>query len=222
MDLSWLVPRLISFAVLLPAIVFHEVAHGYAALALGDTTAKNAGRLTLNPIKHIDLWGTIILPALMIFAFGVGFGYAKPVPVNPYRFKDYRMGMFLTGVAGPAANLVLAFVSGIVFRVAASGLLGLGQVALVVALAAEAFAAMNLMLLFFNLIPIPPLDGSRVLPLFLSDSAMRSYHQVERYGFMILFGFLYLAPRILGFDPIDVYFSYTLDPLLMLFTGMGR
>jgi Zn-dependent protease len=105
------------FGLLVPAIVIHEVSHGWAAYALGDTTAKDKGRLSLNPIRHIDPWGTILLPLLMVAVLGFGFGYAKPVPVNPYRFKDYRQGMFLTGIAGPASNLVLAVLSGLLFRI---------------------------------------------------------------------------------------------------------
>lgn len=201
-----------SFAVLVPAIIIHEVAHGWAAFLLGDSTAKDRGRLSLNPVRHIDLWGTILMPLLLVAIFGVGFGYAKPVPINPYRFKDYRQGMFLTGIAGPASNLILAFLSGLAFRGLGSGLLA--EVVL-------HFAYMNLALLFFNLIPIPPLDGSRVLPLFLSDRAMDTYHSIEQYGFIILFGALWLIPQVTGFNPIGWYISNTVEPLLVLFAGLG-
>ncbi len=201
---------------LIPAIVFHEVAHGYAAYALGDTTAKDAGRLSLNPLRHIDPFGTILLPLILVASFGVGFGYAKPVPVNPYRFKDHRGGMFLTGIAGPLANLVLAFVAGMVFRVTDGGA---DLLSVVLAFVAFQFVLMNLSLMFFNLIPIPPLDGSRVLPLFLSDRAMRSYAAVERYGFLILFGVLWLAPEFLGVDIVGSYLGVTVLPLLRVLTG---
>lgn len=200
------------FAVLVPAIIIHEVAHGWAAYLLGDSTAKDRGRLSLNPVRHIDLWGTILMPLLLVAIFEVGFGYAKPVPINPYRFKDYRQGMFLTGIAGPVSNLVLAFFSGLAFRA-----LGPGLIAEVVLL----FAYMNLVLLFFNLIPIPPLDGSRVLPLFLSDRAMDTYHNIEQYGFIIIFGALWLIPLVTGFDLIGWYISSTVDPLIALFAGIG-
>ncbi len=222
---SDVIQKVIAYGVLIPAIVVHEVSHGWAALALGDTTARDRGRLSLNPIRHIDLWGTILLPALMVLAFGFGFGYAKPVPVNPYRFRDYRMGMFLTGIAGPVSNLLLAVGGGILFRLAdtTAGVAGGGGLALaLLGLTAFYFVLMNLSLLFFNLIPLPPLDGSRVLPLFLSDRAMDAYHRVEQYGFVILFAFLWFSPRLLGFDPIDLYFSVTVDPLLGVLTGAGR
>lgn len=205
----------IRFALIIPAIVFHEVSHGYAALALGDPTAKNAGRLSLNPLKHIDLWGTILLPLLMIAVFGVGFGYAKPVPVNPWRFKDRRMGMFLTGLAGPASNLLMAAVAGAIVRVGV--LVGVTWLAT----AAYLFALVNLALLFFNLIPLPPLDGSRVLPLFLSDKALVQYHQWERYGFLILFAVLWLVPDLFHVDPVGAYFNVTVFPLLKLLTGVS-
>lgn len=200
------------FGLLVPAIVIHEVSHGWAAYALGDTTAKDKGRLSLNPVRHIDPWGTILLPLLMVAILGFGFGYAKPVPVNPYRFKDYRRGMFLTGIAGPASNLVLAMLSGLLFRiVGGAGLLGLSL---------YYFALMNLVLMFFNLIPLPPLDGSRVLPLFLSDRAMDLYHGVERYGFLIILVALWVLPSYLGVDPLGWYFGATVYPLLGLFTGV--
>ncbi len=209
---------LLPFLLIIPAIVFHEVAHGYAALLLGDTTAKERGRLTLNPLKHIDPFGTVLLPLLLIAMFGFGFGYAKPVPVNPNRFTgDVRKGMFLTGIAGPAANLAMAAIGGVVVRIAAvtggqTGWLFEG---------AYLFALVNLVLLFFNLIPLPPLDGSRVLPLFLSDKAMRTYAQWERYGFLILIGVLWIVPSVFHFDPISTYFRATAYPLLSLLTGVS-
>jgi Zn-dependent protease len=195
----------------MPAIIIHEVSHGWAAYFLGDTTAKDQGRLSLNPLRHIDPWGTILLPLLMVATLGFGFGYAKPVPVNPYRFRDYRMGMFLTGIAGPASNLVMAAASGLLFRVFPENIVGS---------LLYLFALMNLALMFFNLIPIPPLDGSRVLPLFLSDRALETYHALERQGFIILILLLWLLPSVLKIDPLGWYFSVTVMPLLRLFTGV--
>ncbi|PKQ38594.1 MAG: site-2 protease family protein [Actinobacteria bacterium HGW-Actinobacteria-1] len=204
---------ILRFALLIPAIVFHEVAHGYAALALGDTTAKDQGRLSLNPIAHIDPWGTILLPLLMTAMFGAGFGYAKPVPVNPYRFRgDRRVGMFLTGIAGPTANLVMATIAGIIVRI-----LGVDNI---IGTGAYLFALVNLVLLFFNLIPLPPLDGSRVLPLILPQSAMNAYHQWERYGFIILIAILWIVPAVFHFDPFTAYFKATVFPILTLLTGV--
>ena len=199
------------FGLLVPAIVIHEVSHGWAAYALGDTTAKDKGRLSLNPVRHIDPWGTILLPLLMVAVLGFGFGYAKPVPINPYRFKDYRRGMFLTAIAGPASNLVLAALSGVLFQVVGGAGL-IGQLLYF-------FALMNLVLMFFNLIPLPPLDGSRVLPLFLSDRALESYHSIERYGFLIIIAALWLLPSYFNVDPLGWYFGVTVDPLLGFFIG---
>jgi len=206
-----LVAVALRFGLLVPAIIIHEVSHGWAAYLLGDPTAKDRGRLSLNPVRHIDPWGTILLPLLMVSVLGFGFGYAKPVPINPYRFRDYRQGMFLTGIAGPASNLLLAAASGMLFRVLPAG---------IVAELLYVFALMNLALMFFNLIPIPPLDGSRVLPLFLSDSALETYHAVERYGFVILIAVLWLLPSYLNIDPLGWYFRVTVRPLLALFTGV--
>jgi len=222
MNTEALIFRAIAFAVAVPAIVLHEVAHGYVAYRLGDPTAKMRGRLSLNPFRHVDLVGTILLPLVMVAVFGFGFGYAKPVPINPAYFRDYRKGMLLTGVAGPSANLAMAFLGGMGVR--ALGLLppaGLGTIVAYVAIVFYYFAEMNLVLMFFNLITLPPLDGSRVLPVFLSDRALRTYAGFERYGLFILFGIMWLGPRWLGFDPFSVYFHLTVDPALRLFTGVG-
>lgn len=214
MDTGFLTILAMEFALLLPAIIVHEVSHGWVAYLLGDPTAKNRGRLSLNPVRHIDLWGTVLLPALLLFASGgrAAFGYAKPVPINPYNFKDYRRGMFLTGIAGPASNLLMAIVAGLLLRI-----FGLTSW---VMLALYYFALVNLTLLFFNLIPIPPLDGSRVLPLFLSDRAMQTYHQVERYGFVILLAVLWIVPQVLNVDPIGAYLGATVQRLMPLLTGI--
>lgn len=213
----------------IPAIVLHEVSHGYVSYRLGDPTAKMKGRLNLNPVNHVDLFGTVLLPLLLWASGAPVFGYAKPVPINPAYYKDYRKGMLLTGLAGPAANLTLALVSGLLVRF----LLPMGDLAtgsqasptftllgwLVYAL--YFLAQINLVLMFFNLIPIPPLDGSRVLPIFLSDKALMRYHQVEQYGILIFFALLLVLPRVLGFSPIGAYFNITVYPILQLFTGIG-
>lgn len=216
MDLVGIVlPYLVRFLLLLPAIVLHEVSHGWVAYLLGDPTAKNAGRLSLNPIKHIDPVGTLLLPAILLLASGgrAAFGYAKPVPVNPRYFGNHRNGMFLVGIAGPTTNLILAFLSGMGVRlVGANGVAGY---------ILFYFALVNLTLLFFNLIPIPPLDGSRVIPLFLSDRGLRTYYEVERYGFVILLAILWLVPQVFHVDPLGAYLEATVLPLLRAFTGVA-
>ena len=206
--------RIAVFVVAIPAIVFHEVAHGYVASRLGDPTARLAGRLSLDPLRHVDPFGTILLPALLAFAGLPVFGWAKPVPIDPRNFRDPRWGMLWTGLAGPATNLVLAAVAGLVLR--AMTLAGLGGTAWgsSAALLLYLFAQINLVLLFFNLIPIPPFDGSRALPVLLSDAAMAVYARVERWGF-----FLVLALLWFGQGLVRAYFSVTVSPLLRLLTG---
>ncbi len=207
--------RIIFFAVAIPAIVFHEVAHGYVADRLGAPTAKMLGRLTLNPLKHVDLFGTILMPAMLALAGLPVFGYAKPVPIDPNNFKNFRWGMLWTGLAGPSTNLVLAAVSGLVVRAMMFAGVPATAYGEALTLILYRFAEINLVLMFFNLIPIPPFDGSRVLPVFLNDAALRVYAQVERYGFFIILGLLYFGQGIVG-----AYFAFTVDPLLRLFTGV--
>ena len=203
-----------------PAIILHEVSHGYVAYLLGDPTAHDRGRLTLNPIAHVDLWGTILMPALMLLLSGgtFAFGYAKPVPIDPRRMTrtTYQMGMLLTGAAGPVTNILLAIVSGIAFRL---GLLF--HAPDVVLFIFEFFALINLVLAMFNLIPIPPLDGSRVVQYFLKGEALRAYSQLERYGFVIVLALVFILPQLIpSFNPIGWYFNYTVYPILHVLTGV--
>ena len=179
-----------QIVILLFSIIFHEVAHGRVALLRGDTTARDAGRLTFNPIPHIDIFGTILFPLfLIVMRSSVLFGWSKPVPVTPWRLKEAKKDMALVGAAGPASNFLLALVAGMLFRWAA-GALG-GQHALTQALF---FAVLiNLVLTFFNLIPIPPLDGSRIVMGFLPHGLAMQYVKIERYGFIILFAFFFLG-----------------------------
>lgn len=216
-----------AFLLIIPAIVFHEVAHGYAALALGDDTAQRAKRLSLNPLQHIDPFGTLILPALLYFTSGgqATFGYAKPVPVNPNYFRpdvDRRWGMFWVSMAGPGTNLVLALLATPLFWLS----IGLGAASApmqsvpgVLLFLSARFMMLNLSLMFFNLIPIPPLDGSRVLPLILPAAARPFIYQMERYGFPILFLVMFVGPIVFGVSPISLYLNYTVVPIMSLLTG---
>ena len=209
------IQKVLWFVLLIPSITFHEFMHGYAAYRLGDPTAKNAGRLTLNPIKSIDPVGSVLLPLIMLATGGPIFGWAKPVPYNPMYFKNLRKGEIITGFAGPAANLSLAFVGSALawtgfFIVGSSS--GLGNALYLVG---YTLALTNLVLMFFNLIPIPPLDGSSIVPLFLPDSAMRGWYQLQRYSFPILIGLVWILPTLFhGFNPIGAYFDYTVIPVL--------
>ncbi len=223
MDLTSFPVKLLFFAMAIPSIVFHEVAHGYVALLLGDHTAKDAGRLTLNPLKHVDPVGTIMLPAIMALVGGPIFGYAKPVPLDPRYYKNLRSGMLFVGLAGPATNLVLATVSGLIVRMS-GGIPGrlVNPVGYWVLAALYLLCMVNLLLMFINLIPIPPLDGSRVIPIFLSDAGMRVYAQVEQVGIWIVLAVIFASFFLpaSGLNPLDWYFRHTVDPVLRLILGI--
>ena len=177
-------------AILIPSIMVHEVSHGLVADRLGDPTARQAGRLTFNPIKHIDPFGSILLPAMLALANGPLFGWARPVPVNPGRFSNPATHMAITAVAGPASNIVLAT---LLARLVLPSLHGVaGEIVFW-------FIALNLFLAVFNMLPIPPLDGSRLLPLVLPEGGRRLYQQVEQYGFIILFALLFFFDGSLDF-----------------------
>jgi Zn-dependent protease len=182
----WAVPTIF-------AIILHEIMHGVIALQLGDDTALRAGRLTLNPLHHIDPFGTIILPALLLFLHMPVFGYAKPVPVDFRRLNPRRLGMMLVAAAGPLTNLTLAILSAIGMRVAVQHLNGpLGEtVVLPLAYMFRASVFVNVILGVFNLFPLLPLDGGRVLTGMLPLSAARVYSRLEPYGFLILLLLLY-------------------------------
>lgn len=174
---------------LLVALVFHEVAHGYVAYLLGDPTAKVQGRLNLNPFRHLDPLGTLAF-------FFVQFGWAKPVPVNPRYFKNPRKGMMYTAMAGPGINFTLAAVFALAFHTLP--MLGVsGQSSLYAITYFGVF--INLILGAFNLLPIPPLDGSNVVAYFLPPQAAYKYMSLSRYGFIILIGIILLG-RFSGFS----------------------
>jgi Zn-dependent protease len=177
------------------AITLHEVAHGFVARALGDPTADQAGRLTLNPIRHIDPVGTLLVPGILLALGGFLFGWAKPVPVNPSRLRDGRRSMALVAIAGPAANFVMAIGWGILLKVA----IGVGADAgiwLGLRYMAMAGITINLILMVLNLLPLPPLDGSRVLAGFLPEQGARQLDRIEPYGLVILLVLLFTG--ILG------------------------
>lgn len=176
--------------ILIPSIIVHEVSHGFVAERLGDPTARNAGRLTLNPIPHIDPFGSVLLPAMLALANGPLFGWAKPVPVNPARFSNPTAHMAITAVAGPISNLVLATVLG---RLVLPSLSGIPEEIVLV------FIILNLFLAVFNMLPIPPLDGSRLLPLVLPERGQQLFHQFEQFGFIILFALLFFLEGSLDF-----------------------
>ncbi|MDP3986576.1 MAG: site-2 protease family protein [Candidatus Veblenbacteria bacterium] len=169
--------------VIIPSAILHEWAHGFAADKLGDPTPRLAGRLTINPIPHIDIWGTLLLPFLLFFLTSGSFlfAYAKPVPFNPLALRLRRWGPAVVGLAGPAANLVLAFGLGLFVRF-------MDPSTFTVFLSIVVYA--NVLLAVFNLVPIPPLDGSHVLFSFLPDSLYSFKVWLQRFGFIILIFFL--------------------------------
>ena len=173
--------------VLFFSIIIHECSHGYAALLCGDDTAKIMGRLTLNPLPHIDPMGTIFLPIFMLILSGgrFAFGWAKPVPINPYNFRDYKKGIIFTGIAGPLSNIILALSIASLFRIFNANVNS--PVGLLLAYA----CLINLLLAIFNLIPIPPLDGSRVVSGLLPPHLEASYRRLEPFGiFIVMFLFI--------------------------------
>jgi len=177
--------------VLIPSVSLHELFHGWTAYRLGDPTAKLMGRLTLNPIAHIDPIGTLLLPFLMFLFTGFVFGYAKPVPINPANLHDPKRDMILIGLSGPAANFLLALVFSLMIK---AGLLtGLLTSLSIIYVLLRFGIIINLILAIFNLVPIPPLDGSRVLMGVLPHHLAVSYSKLEPYGFLIIVGLLYLG-----------------------------
>lgn len=186
-NFSWplLGSRLLALAV---AITIHEFAHAWVAYLSGDDTAKRMGRMSLNPIDHLDLLGAILMVC-------VGFGWAKPVPVNPNMFRSPRRDNFLVGAAGPAANLLLVLLLGGFIRL---GVLGLSD-SNIIGIVIMNMLYLNVGLAFFNMIPIPPLDGSRMLMSILPFEQARIYDRnMTRYGFIILLGLVFIFPNLLG------------------------
>jgi len=193
-----------------PAILFgltiHEFSHGWVAWRLGDPTARTLGRLTLNPLKHLDPVGTV---ALFLFRFG----WAKPVPIDPRNFRHPARDMALSSLAGPGANFLTAAAAGLVIRILL--LFDVSGFALTVA---EYFLFFNLILCFFNLIPIPPLDGSRLLYYFLPTGLAAGYARLERYGFMILIGVIFIG-QLTGISILWLYMTPLIRFFSWLFAG---
>ena len=202
----WIIPVLF-------AITLHEAAHGWIASKFGDHTARMMGRVTLNPVKHIDPVGTILVPAaLLIMSTGFIFGWAKPVPINFNALRSPKSGMIWVALAGPGANLIMAIGWLLVFFLAIKMNIPILQ------RMADAGILINILLAVFNLLPIPPLDGSRVISALLPNPLAYKYNQLEQYGLFILIGLMYFG----GFDkivkPMVVlvlsWFTYVLQVLI--------
>lgn len=207
--------QIIIIVALIVSIILHEMAHGYAANALGDPTARLQGRLSGNPLVHIDPLGSVIIPALLFFSnAGLLFGWAKPVPYNPYNLRNQKWGEALVAAAGPATNLLLALIFSVIIR--SADVFDLSEPFVQVS---WYIVYINILLAMFNMLPIPPLDGSKILMAFLPFSAQQKYRQfsgwVERYGLFAMFAFIFIFITFFS-EPFFVFVSF----LVGLATGV--
>ncbi len=182
----------LRFAALVPAIMIHEIAHGYAALWCGDTTARDAGRLSFNPLRHVDPFMSVVLPlVLVVSGSSVVFGGAKPVPINLYRCRDPRKAYWITAIAGPASNLAQAALGAALFH-ALVHILPDARISVYLLYFLMSYIVTNAVLMVFNLVPIPPLDGSRLVTVLLPRDLAWRYAQLERWGLFVVFALLWL------------------------------
>ena len=187
-----------SLIILLFSVIIHEVAHGAVADHLGDSTAKYAGRLTLNPLKHLDPFGSVILPLLLSIMQLPAIGWAKPVPVNPYNLRDQKWGGLKVAIAGPATNITVAIFFGLLIRFLELPPAVFGFFSVIVIL--------NFLLALFNMIPIPPLDGSHILFALLPDSMQNVKTFLSQYGFFILLLFIFYGLQIVFGGAMALYY----------------
>ncbi|MBI4160017.1 site-2 protease family protein [Candidatus Wolfebacteria bacterium] len=177
------------YLVIIFSAVFHEYSHGWMALQLGDDTAKREGRLTLNPLRHIDPFGTVLIPLLLLFTSGMFIGWAKPVPYNPANLRDQKYGSLKVGLAGPGANLLIALILGLGIRFFAGSIAGSFDESALFLKFLALIIYINIFLALFNLIPVPPLDGSKVI----MDLFPGAWRYIESVGFMGIFVALFVS-----------------------------
>ncbi|MDN0068186.1 site-2 protease family protein [Collinsella ihumii] len=227
LNLNYIFYLLTSAAALIIGIVVHESAHALAAYLLGDRTARSRGRISLNPLNHIDPFGTVLLPLIMLVAGGPIFAFAKPVPVYLGNLKNPKRDEVVVALAGPVSNVLLAGVGAVLLRLVVSNgdaVIGfMGENVLYLTNFLTTFMSVNLSLAFFNLIPLPPLDGSSILVLFLRGRALQTYYRIQQYAMPILLIVLYVLPTVLHIDLVSMYFRLTLYPVydLLLSFALG-
>ena len=206
---------LIDAVALIVGIVIHESVHALAAYVLGDKTARSRGRVSLNPLAHIDPFGTVLLPLLMLAAGGPVFAFAKPVPVYLNNLKHPKRDELLVALAGPLSNVLLALIGALIGHFLMPVLVLQVPMGFLYYLFSflMTFIVVNLSLAFFNLIPLPPLDGSSILVPFLKGKALQEYYRIQQYAMPILLVILYLLPSVLHIDIIGMYFDVTVYPL---------
>ncbi len=202
---------LVLIPALVIAIVFHEVSHGWVALALGDPTAKERRRLTFNPIRHVDPIGTIVLPGFLALVGAPVFGWAKPVPVDQRRLNNPRFGMMAVAIAGPAMNLLLATVGAVVLGLIARAYPSGATPPDLLLTGFSYFIAINIFLALFNLIPLPPFDGSHIVEGLLPDNAARAYAKLRPLGFPLLILLLIVIPSL--FPQFGIVERFVLPPV---------
>lgn len=221
-SLTQTITTVISVVLVMLSASVHEFGHALAAYRLGDDTAKRAGRLTLNPLAHLDPFGSVLLPLVMGLAGGPIFAFAKPVPYNPNRLHNPRRDEVIVAFAGPVTNLIQAAAGAIVSRVLWDNLypaIATGGVAYWAYVIASRYVYVNCILAFFNLIPLPPLDGSSIIMPLLKGDALQTYYQVQHYSMPILMTLLYLVPMVLHVDPLGIYLDATAGNLAYQLLG---
>jgi Zn-dependent protease len=212
--------KLLAVGLVIISASFHEFGHAYAAHRCGDNTAKEAGRMTANPLAHIDPFGSVLLPVLCVMS---GFGYlayAKPVPYNPWRLRHPERDEVIVAIAGPAANIIQALVGALAYHACLRIMYGTPEwpyylyyleadVLSWLPLALQLYIQVNCSLAFFNLLPIPPLDGSKLLLPFFKGASRDLYYQIQRYALPLTMALIWFGPEILGIDPIGAWLDFT-------------
>lgn len=225
-QVSFILQSILTLVLVVISCMIHEVAHGLVALAFGDTTARDAGRLSLNPMKHIDPFGSVLLPLLLALFQGPLFGYAKPVPYNPRNLKYRRVGAFCVGIMGPVSNLLQACIACALFRLvlevtplylAFESLTPAVQQTIIDIL--MSYVMINISLACFNLLPIPPLDGSSVIELLLPKSWERKWAYISRNSMVLLMIILYILPNLIGFDIVGRYLHLAVRLVMSIMLG---